>query len=211
MAKIVVAVDGPAGSGKSSVSRQAARELGFGYLDTGAGYRAFGLHRANNHDQSISKLINGFDYLISTDPDNQLVMLEGKDVTDEIRTARASSLVSEVARMPEVRSLQFSDARARIESCPNLGIVVEGRDITTVVAPDAALKVLLTASESVRLERRGLDGTEPSENILIRDRSDGQVADFITPGAGVELLDTTEMTFDGSVAALVAMIREVSK
>lgn len=211
MAKIVVAVDGPAGSGKSSVSRQAARELGFGYLDTGAGYRAFAIHRSKNHSAGLQELIDGFDYLISTDPDNELVMLEGKDVTDEIRTARVSTLVSEVARMPEVRKLQFLDARARIEACQNPGIVVEGRDITTVVAPDAELKVLLTASESVRLERRGLDGTEPSENILNRDRSDGQVADFITPGVGVELLDTTEMTFDGSVAALVAMIREVSK
>jgi len=137
-------------------------------------------------------------------------MLEGKDVTETIRTARVSALVSEVARIQDVRRLQFADARERIAACPKPGIVVEGRDITTVVAPDAAIKVLLTASEAVRLERRGLDGQEPSENILSRDRSDGQVADFITPGAGVTVLDTTEMTFEGSVAALVKMIREVS-
>ena len=210
MAELVVAVDGPAGSGKSSVSRQAARELGFGYLDTGAGSRAFALHRSNKHEQTLEQLISSFDYLISCDPDNELVMLEGKDVTETIRTARVSALVSEVARIQDVRRLQFADARERIAACPKPGIVVEGRDITTVVAPDAAIKVLLTASEAVRLERRGLDGQEPSENILSRDRSDGQVADFITPGAGVTLLDTTEMTFEGSVAALVKMIREVS-
>jgi cytidylate kinase len=110
-----------------------------------------------------------------------------------------------------VRSLQLEDARKRIVDCPNPGIIVEGRDITSVVAPDARLKVLLTASPSVRLERRGLEGTEPAGNILKRDLSDGQIVDFITPGEGVRLLDTTEMDFQGSIAALVKMIKEVNK
>ena len=211
MAEVVIAVDGPAGSGKSSVSKAAARELGFGYLDTGAGYRAFAIHRSHFPDLELGLLVESFDYSISTDPDNEQVTLSSKDVTQEIRTETVSSAVSGVAREQLVRNLQLEDARKRIADCPNPGIIVEGRDITSVVAPDAILKVLLTASPSVRLERRGLDETEPAGNILKRDLSDGQIVDFITPGEGVRLLDTTEMDFQGSIAALVEMIREVNK
>ena len=211
MAEVVIAVDGPAGSGKSSVSKAAARELGFGYLDTGAGYRAFAIHRLHFPDLKLGLLVESFDYSISTDPDNEQVTLSSKDVTQEIRTETVSSAVSGVAREQLVRNLQLEDARKRIADCPNPGIIVEGRDITSVVAPDAILKVLLTASPSVRLERRGLEGTEPAGNILKRDLSDGQIVDFITPGEGVRLLDTTEMDFQGSIAALLEMIREVNK
>ena len=211
MAEVVIAVDGPAGSGKSSVSKAAARELGFGYLDTGAGYRAFAIHRSHFPDMELGQLVESFDYSISTDPDSQKVTLSSKDVTQEIRTVAVSGAVSDVAREQLVRNLQLEDARKRIADCPNPGIIVEGRDITSVVAPEAILKVLLTASPSVRLERRGLEGTEPAGNILKRDLSDGQIVDFITPGEGVRLLDTTEMDFQGSIAALVEMIREVNK
>jgi cytidylate kinase len=211
MAEVVIAIDGPAGSGKSSVSKAAARELGFGYLDTGAGYRAFAIHKSQFPDLELGLLVESFDYSISTDPDNEQVTLSSKDVTQEIRTETVSGAVSGVAREPLVRNLQLEDARKRIVDCPNRGIIVEGRDITSVVAPDAILKVLLTASPSVRLERRGLEGTEPAGNILKRDLSDGQIVDFITPGEGVRLLDTTEMDFQGSIAALLEMIREVNK
>jgi len=211
MAEVVIAVDGPAGSGKSSVSKAAARELGFGYLDTGAGYRAFAIHRSHFPELELGLLVESFDYSISTDPDNEQVTLSSKDVTQEIRTETVSGAVSGVAREQLVRNLQLEDARKRIVDCPNPGIIVEGRDITSVVAPDAILKVLLTASPSVRLERRGLEGTEPAGNILKRDLSDGQIVDFITPGEGVRLLDTTEMDFQGSIAALLEMIREVNK
>jgi cytidylate kinase len=211
MAEVVIAIDGPAGSGKSSVSKAAARELGFGYLDTGAGYRAFAIHKSQFPDLELGLLVESFDYSISTDPDNEQVTLSSKDVTQEIRTETVSGAVSGVAREPLVRNLQLEDARKRIVDCPNRGIIVEGRDITSVVAPDAILKVLLTASPSVRLERRGLEGTEPAGNILKRDLSDGQILDFITPGEGVRLLDTTEMDFQGSIAALLEMIREVNK
>ena len=211
MTEVVIAVDGPAGSGKSSVSKAAALELGFGYLDTGAGYRAFAIHRSHFPDMELGQLVESFDYSISTDPDSQKVMLSSKDVTQEIRTTAVSGAASDVAREQLVRNLQLEDARKRIADCPNPGIIVEGRDITSVVAPDAILKVLLTASPSVRLERRGLEGTEPAGNILKRDLSDGQIVDFITPGEGVRLLDTTEMDFQGSIAALVEMIREVNK
>ncbi|MEZ7820619.1 MAG: (d)CMP kinase [Aquiluna sp.] len=211
MAEVVIAIDGPAGSGKSSVSKAAARELGFGYLDTGAGYRAFAIHKSNFPGLELDRLIGSFDYSISIDPDSELVMLAGVDVTAAIRTAAVSEAVSAVAKEQLVRNLQLQDAKKRINDCLNRGIIVEGRDITTVVAPQAILKVLLTASPSVRLERRGLDGTEPAGNILKRDLSDGQIVDFITPGEGVSLLDTTEMDFQRSVAALVKMIRDVNK
>ena len=211
MAEVVIAIDGPAGSGKSSVSKAAARELGFGYLDTGAGYRAFAIHKSNFPGLELDRLIGSFDYSISIDPDSKLVMLAGVDVTAAIRTAAVSEAVSAVAKEQLVRNLQLQDAKKRINDCLNRGIIVEGRDITTVVAPQAILKVLLTASPSVRLERRGLDGTEPAGNILKRDLSDGQIVDFITPGEGVSLLDTTEMDFQRSVAALVKMIRDVNK
>jgi cytidylate kinase len=211
MAGVVIAIDGPAGSGKSSVSKAAARELGFGYLDTGAGYRAFAIHKSNFPGLELDRLIGSFDYSISIDPDSELVMLAGVDVTAAIRTAAVSEAVSAVAKEQLVRNLQLQDAKKRINDCLNRGIIVEGRDITTVVAPQAILKVLLTASPSVRLERRGLDGTEPAGNILKRDLSDGQIVDFITPGEGVSLLDTTEMDFQRSVAALVKMIRDVNK
>jgi cytidylate kinase len=119
--------------------------------------------------------------------------------------------VSKYAREPKVRALQLQDARQRVASSELAGVVVEGRDITTVVFPDAKLRVLLTASEAVRLERRGLEQTESSENLKARDQSDSQVVDFFTPAPGVILLDTTELDFDQSVSALADLHREVTK
>lgn len=157
MADFVIAIDGPAGSGKSSVSKEVARRLGFGYLDTGAGYRALALHGLNHPSKDVGQLFDSFDYTISLNPAIPMVMLGNQDVTAEIRTERTASAVSQIAKLPEVRKFQLHDARARISGCEQPGIVVEGRDITTVVAPDANLRILLTASEAVRLARRGLE------------------------------------------------------
>lgn len=209
MAKFVVAVDGPAGSGKSSVSKVAARQLGFDYLDTGAGYRAFTYHAISNPESSIEQLIADFTYEISLDPANQWLKLGNEDVSDVIRTPMVAERVSEYARNLEVRSLQIQDARARIELSDKPGIVVEGRDITTVVAPNAQVRVLLTASEAVRLRRRGLEETESAENLRERDASDSKVARFLDAAPGVTILDTTDLDFEESVAALVAMIEKV--
>lgn len=206
MSKFVVAVDGPAGSGKSSVSKAAAVEKDFGYLDTGAGYRAFTLHAINNPGISLQQLIESFDYEISLDPKHQFLTLDGEDITEIIRTPMVAGRVSEYAREPLVRALQLQDAQNRIVSCEKSGIVVEGRDITTVVAPDAQVRVLLTASEAVRLRRRGLEETETAENLKERDSSDSKVAQFMIPAPGVTLLDTSDLDFKESVAALVALI-----
>lgn len=210
MSQIVVAVDGPAGSGKSSVSKAAALQLGFDYLDTGAGYRAFTLHAIENPDTSIQDLLGSFSYEISLDPSSQEVQLSGRDVTDVIRTQDVASRVSEFARLDEVRQLQLVDARARIAASSAAGIVVEGRDITTVVAPDAQVRVLLTASHEARLARRALEKSEDAANIERRDLSDSQVVDFFNPAPGVILLDTTELSFSESVSALVKLIEEGS-
>lgn len=209
MAEFVVAVDGPAGSGKSSVSKEVAKRLGFSYLDTGAGYRAFTLHAMNNPGQEIQELIRSYDYQISTSPESVTTTLAGQDIAQAIRSDKVASNVSEYARIPEVRALQHQDSRARIRGAESIGIVVEGRDITTVVAPDAQVRVLLTASEETRMKRRGFDGGEDPSNVASRDASDSKVSDFMTPAEGVTLLDTTNLDFEQSVAALMDLIARV--
>mgnify|MGYP002654840354 FL=1 len=213
MSKLIVAVDGPAGSGKSSVSKQAARLLGYGYLDTGAGYRALtstalnaGIDLSTIGEQDLEAL---FDYSISTDPDNYWVKVGDKDLTEAIRTQEVEVNVSKVAAQPKVRSFMREVTRSLAASCPNEGIIVEGRDITTVVMPDAKVRILLTASEEVRLSRRSLDLPENGSleaQLSDRDKKDSKVVDFLNPAPGVTLLDTTELDFEQSVTALVDLI-----
>jgi cytidylate kinase len=215
MSDLIVAVDGPAGSGKSSVSKQAARQLGFGYLDTGAGYRALtksaldaGVELETVGEQDLSILFN---YSISTDPDNYWVKVGSLDLTEAIRTQEVELNVSKVAAQPKVRSFMREITRSLAAQCPNDGIIVEGRDITTVVMPDAKVRVLLTASEEVRLRRRSLDlpGSVSLEAQLSdRDKKDSRVVDFLNPAPGVTLIDTTELDFEQSVTALVDLINQ---
>ena len=215
MSDLIVAVDGPAGSGKSSVSKQAARQLRFGYLDTGAGYRALtktaldaGVELESVGEHDLSALFN---YSISTDPDNYWVKVGSLDLTEAIRTKEVELNVSKVAAQPKVRSFMREITRSLAAQCPNDGIIVEGRDITTVVMPDAKVRVLLTASEEVRLRRRSLDlpGSVSLEAQLSdRDKKDSRVVDFLNPAPGVTLLDTTELDFEQSVTALVDLINQ---
>ena len=203
---IVVAIDGPAGSGKSSVSKTVAERLGYGYLDTGAGYRAFALHAINNPGSSLEELLDSFDYKISLDPLNPEVLLAGADVTGEIRTQEVASRVSEFAREPRVRALQHQDARSRKSFCSLAGVVCEGRDLTTVVFVDADVRILLTASEEVRLQRRSAEKTESTKNLKARDASDSKVVEFMAPAEGVKLIDTSHLSFEESVEAVIAEI-----
>ena len=205
MAEFVVAIDGPAGSGKSSVSKAVAEALNFGYLDTGAGYRAYALW---GNQQGKTGFYGDFPYDISLDPEDVTLSLDGIDVTQEIRTDRVAKLVSDYAQVSEVRLLQKQDARKRIQDCPNPGIVVEGRDITTVVAPDAQVRILLTATEAVRLKRRGLEQTESAANLVARDERDSKVAQFLTAPEGVTLVDTSDLDFEQSVQAV---LREIAR
>jgi cytidylate kinase len=213
MSQIVVAVDGPAGSGKSSVSKKAAQELGFGYLDTGAGYRALTLTALNN-DLDLEKvgeldLEEIFPYSISTDPSNYWVKVGSDDLTEGIRSKEVELNVSKVAAQPKVRAFMREITRSIAAACQMPGIIVEGRDITTVVLPDAQTRVLLTASEEVRLGRRAVDlqaDGSISAQVSDRDKKDSKVVDFLNPAPGVTLLDTTDLSLEGSVAALVDLI-----
>ena len=232
MSKFIVAVDGPAGSGKSSVSKQVARELGFGYLDTGAAYRALAWQvLANGADalagirlmNSPAELAAHFDYAISTDPDNYWVKVGQTDVTEAIRSHEVATFVSQVARIQVVRDFMKQLTRDLAAACDKPGIIIEGRDITTVVFADAQKRLLVTASEAVRLERRGAElakGQNPSSDAMAaeklkrqisqRDASDAKVVDFMTPAEGVTLVDTTELDFNQTVRTVLDLINQAS-
>ena len=214
----IIAIDGPAGSGKSSVSKQVARELGFGYLDTGAAYRALAWACLNLPEFSVESLgtLNlgdAFNYQISTDPDNFWVKVGDVDVTAAIREPQVAEFVSNVARIPEVRNFMKDLTHRLIADSGKVAVVVEGRDITTVVAPQAPIRLLLTASEAVRLKRRSAELSESTaasvmRQVSERDASDSKVVDFMTPAPGVQLVDTSDLNFNQSVSAVIALIEQ---
>ncbi len=216
----VVALDGPAGSGKSSVSMAAARRLGFAYLDTGAGYRAVAWHVLDSGIDAedavaVTTCLENLSILFSASPDAFAVSVGSTNVTEAIRTPRVTALVSAVARVPAVRAFLNQRFRETMAHTSEAGIVVEGRDITTVVAPDADARILLTADESVRMERRGLEVPPQSRDELTRlvrdrDAADARVSDFMTAADGVVTIDSTNLTFDQSVDAVVAHMRSAS-
>jgi cytidylate kinase len=161
---LVIAVDGPSGSGKSSAARGTASRLGLRYLDTGAMYRAVTWwlleHNVDLADtEAVASHVLGLTLDISTDPGAQHVSVEGIDVTVEIRNRRVSNVVSLVASVPQVRAHLIARQQGIIAGAVMAGggIVAEGRDIGTVVAPEAPVKVFLTASEQVRAERRAAE------------------------------------------------------
>lgn len=214
---LVVAVDGPAGSGKSSVSKAVAWKLGFGFLDTGAAYRALAWHvealGVDTADEaSVIAALDSFAYRIGTDPAGYDVHVGDVDVTAAIREPHISSVVSRVARVPEVRRHLIDLFRAIIAAERRDGIVVEGRDITTVVAPEAPVRILLTADEAVRMTRRSAEHADlPAEavgaQLRARDQADSKVVDFMNAAEGVTTVDSTDLDFDGTVAALIDVIR----
>lgn len=214
---LVVAVDGPAGSGKSSVSKEVARRLGYGFLDTGAAYRALAWHaEASGVDTddaaSVVSCLQSFAYRIGTDPTGYAVHVGEVDVTTAIRDPDISAVVSRVARVPEVRTHLIELFRSIMAGERRPGIVVEGRDITTVVAPDAPVRILLTASEDVRIARRSaelVDATpeHTGEQLRRRDEADAKVVDFMTAAEGVTTVDSTELDFEQTVDAVIGVIR----
>lgn len=214
---IVVAIDGPAGSGKSSVSKAVARRLGFGYLDTGAAYRALAWHAlehgADTSDSSaVIDVAGDFDFAISLDPDAYWVRVGTTDVTEAIREPSVSDAVSGVARVPVIRQSVNALFRALIAGSGRPGVIVEGRDITTVVAPDAPVRILLTASPDARAARRSLeiatqDAASVAEALHRRDASDSTVVDFLTAAPGVVVVDSTDLDFAQTVDAVVDVVR----
>lgn len=220
---LVIAVDGPSGSGKSSVSREVARRLSLSYLDTGAMYRALAwycrhLEIALDDRAAVAAAALELPLTIGTDPDEAHVDVGGHDITLAIRESAVSAVVSLVAGVPEVRTELIARQRAVISYArESSGIVAEGRDITTVVAPDADVRVLLVASEEARLRRRAreLHGAADEravertrDEVVRRDRDDSKVTSFMQPAPGVRLLDTSDLDFEESVAALLAIVRE---
>jgi cytidylate kinase len=215
-APITVAVDGPAGSGKSSVSKAVAARLGFAFLDTGAAYRAlawFVVARGMDPTDAsaVVDALPDFDYRIGTDPEGYRVLVGERDVTDAIREPAVSAVVSSIARVPEVRLWLNDMFRKIMATTDKPGIVAEGRDITTVVAPGAEVRILLTASEQARIARRSAELTDYStdtvgEQLLRRDKADSRVVDFMNAADGVTTVDSTDLDFDETVEAVIAVI-----
>lgn len=213
----IVAIDGPAGSGKSSVSKQVARRLGYGFLDTGAAYRALAWHALEHgidtsDSTAVLEVMGDFDYAISLDPDEFWVRVGAADVTDAIREPRVSDAVSGVARVPAVRQSVNTLFRSLVAASGRSGVVIEGRDITTVVAPDAPVRILLTAAPEVRAARRsaeltGQDAAAVAAALHKRDASDSTVVDFLSAAQGVEVVDSTHLDFDQTVDAVIGVIR----
>ncbi len=220
MTDFLVAIDGPAGSGKSSVSKAVARKLDFAYLDTGAAYRALTWAIQHGHisaeNITAAGLNENFEYSISTDPDNYWVRVGNDNVTDAIRSSEVAEGVSEFAKQPEVRSFMKTLTREIAAQSQNRGIVVEGRDITTVVAPDSQIKILLTASEEVRLKRRSAELPKHQQSgikrqVSDRDANDLKVVDFLTPAPGVILVDSSDLNFEQTVNAVLELIKYESR
>ncbi|MEA3551210.1 (d)CMP kinase [Pseudarthrobacter sp. C1] len=213
---LVVAIDGPSGSGKSSVSKEVARRLRLAYLDTGAMYRALtwdcvargiDLDDAAAVEQAARDLVLD----LSTSPHDDYVRVDGVDVTDAIREPAISSAVSAVATTLGARTELIRRQRELIEK-HHRRMVVEGRDITTVVAPGAEVRMLLTASEEARLRRRGmqLGGTQDAEQLAAqvthRDAKDSTVVNFTKAASGVVTLDSSDLDFEQTVAAALVIV-----
>lgn len=221
-APLTIAIDGPSGSGKSSVSRAVARALGVGFLDTGAMYRALTWWCLDRDidltdADAVAAAARDLPLAVGTDPDAPTVSVAGTDISQAIRTTRVSTSVSAVATNLEVRAelqQRQRDLMAQITQETG-GVVAEGRDITTVVAPDASVRVLLTASEEARLRRRSaeLHGSTDAaaveatrDQVVRRDRDDSTVSTFTEAAPGVVLVDTSDLDFDQSVAAVLAVV-----
>jgi cytidylate kinase len=213
----IIAIDGPAGSGKSSVSKHAARALGYGYLDTGAAYRALTWHvlehGADTADAgAVQAAASDFPYAISLDPDDYWVRVGDTDVTAAIREPRVSAAVSGVARVPAVRTQVNELFRVLAAASGRPGVIIEGRDITTVVAPDAPVRILLTAAPEVRAARRaaevtGQDAAAVADALHKRDASDATVVDFLNAAPGVEVVDSTDLDFAQTVDAVLGVVQ----
>jgi cytidylate kinase len=216
----VIAVDGPAGSGKSTAARGVARALGLRYLDTGAMYRALtwwllsrGLDTTD--PRTVAKYAREPLIEVGTDPDVPAVAVDGVDVSGPIRTREVSNAVSAVASVPQVREHLIAMQREIIahDTGPGDGIVAEGRDIGTVVAPQALVKVFLTASDSARARRRSAElAVDPGATAAVtqreqlrRDRAD---APQTVMAADAVQIDSTSLSLEEVIGQIAGLARE---
>lgn len=203
---MIVAIDGPAGAGKSSVARAVAQRLGYRYLDTGAMYRALtwlALHEGTPLDDGEALATLAIDQPVDFG-DGQSVAIAGRDVTDEIRRPEIDASVPVVARHPEVREVM---RRRQRELGHRADVVIEGRDIGVVVVPEAELKIWLTADPEVRARRRhaereGIDENELADELRRRDERDAANTHRAPDAVDV---DTTHLTLDEVVERIAAL------
>ena len=218
---LVVAIDGPSGSGKSSTARGVARRLGLAFLDTGAMYRAatwLAMRRGIDltDTAAVAELVREAEMDLVLEPDGFAIAIAGTDVTAAIRAPEVSAVVSAVATNLDVRADLVARQKELIASTPG-GIVAEGRDITTVVAPDADVRVLLVADPQARIARRHAELSDRADvdaitdQVIRRDRDDSTVAQFTSAAPGVHVIDSTELTLDDVVSAICALVPAASR
>ena len=218
--KIAVAVDGPAGAGKSSISKIVAKKLGYLYIDTGAMYRSVTWAVLHNHidvnnQKAVEALLPELDLTMEASDDSCKVFIAGQDVTDFIRTPQVNNAVSIVASYKGVRQYLVERQRLMAEAG---GVILDGRDICSVVLPNAELKIYLTASVEARAMRRYLEvkGTvneqtleDIKDSVMQRDDMDKNRKE--SPLIQVEdavLVDSSEMTFDETVEHILHLVQE---
>ncbi|MEV5973307.1 (d)CMP kinase [Streptomyces sp. NPDC051921] len=218
METVIVAIDGPSGTGKSSTSKAVAAKLGLSYLDTGAQYRAITWWMISNgvDVQDADAVANAAakPVIVSgTDPLRPTITVDGVDAAGPIRTEEVTSKVSAVSAVPEVRTL-ITELQRSIAKGAEQGIVVEGRDIGTTVLPDADLKIFLTASPEARAARRsgelkGADVHATQQALIKRDAADSsrKTSPLAKADDAVEV-DTTELTLDQVIECVVTLVEE---
>lgn len=221
---IAVAIDGPAGAGKSTIARAAASALGFIYVDTGALYRSIGLNALRNgidlaDAKAIEDSLNGLVVELAFDAQGaQVVLLNGEDVSSLIRTPEVSMSASKVSAVPAVRAflLDLQRYMAKTQS-----VIMDGRDIGTVVLPDAEVKIFLTASPEIRAKRRFDELVEKGQevkyedvlaDVIERDYNDShrEIAP-LKPAEDSKLADTSGLTLEESISLIINIIKENTK
>lgn len=219
MSKIIIAIDGPAGSGKSTIAKMVAERLNYTYLDTGAMYRAItylALEKGIVDDEkAVDKLVEGLDVTLNFEDGLTRVFVDNNELTEYIRTPEVNSKVSEIAAMPFVRKelVRMQQSMGKIGN-----VIAEGRDVTTVVFPDADLKIYLDATVEVRAERRlkeylakgvEINLEEVKENIEKRDRIDsGREASPLRVAENAIEVDTSNLTVDEEFEILIENIKK---
>lgn len=218
---VAIALDGPAGAGKSSIAKRAAKALDFIYVDTGALYRTIGLAATRKGVEpkpsvEVEKLLSEITVdLTFNDKGEQIVLLDGEDVSGLIRTPEASMMASKISAVPSVRAYLL-DLQRNMAKAHN--VIMDGRDIGTVVLPDAKVKIFLTASPEARAQRRykelcekGMDVKYEDilNDVITRDYNDSHRETApLKPAEGCVMVDTTELDFEQSVEKIISVIKE---
>ena len=212
---MVIAVDGPSGSGKSSISKESANRLGFKFLETGAMYRSvtwFCITENLDKEEMIIERINNKDFKldISTDPLKDQVKVNDEDVSKIIREDEITSQVSHFAAMPKIRQFLVYKQRELVKAS-NSGIIVEGRDIGSVVLPEADFKIFITANDDVRAKRRAIQIDSNENDVLVAQRkrdlldSSRKVSPLVIPDGAV-ILDNSDLDFEQSVEKFIEIV-----